>query len=105
MAEEIIWTGQSGREYKYWVFDIGTKFKAAAANYIFARQTEPNTFNPIYVGQTSDISERFDSHHKMPCIQGASATHICTHTSSDNEHERLAEESDLVNKWHPPCND
>ena len=46
---------------------VGTG-RMAIANYLFARKTEKGTFTPIYAGETGDISERFDNHHKMPCI-------------------------------------
>lgn len=102
----ITWTGQSGKEYKYWIYDIGTTFTKAPGNYIFARKTETGTFSPIYMGQTEDLSERFDNHHKMPCIKKNGATHIHIHRN-DNEKDRLAEESDLIAKWKrtSTCND
>ena len=74
------------------------------ANYVFAKETSPNKFRPIYIGQTSDISERFENHHKWSCITRNGATHICTHKSSANETERLAEESDLIKNYNPVCN-
>jgi hypothetical protein len=106
MAERTIdWDGQSGRKYKYWIYELGTTFKQVPGNYIFARETEPRTFGPIYIGETGDLSERFDNHHKMPCIRKNGATHICAHESSANEKERKAEEADLLAYWSPICND
>lgn len=106
MAEQTInWLGQSGEKYLYHIYDLGTQMDAVPANYIFARQTEAGRYVPIYIGQTADISERFDNHHKMPCIRKNGATHICTHKSSTNEKERKAEEADLIAYWSPVCND
>lgn len=101
----IIWEGASGTGYKYWIYPFGTTFSAAPGNYIFAKETKPQTYAPIYIGQTGDLSERFDSHHKMSCIKQNGATHIHVHTSSGKEEERLAEETDLLRKWNTPCND
>lgn len=98
------WPGQSGKEYHYWIHKLGTNFKKVPGNYIFVRETEDNHV-PIYIGQTSDLSERFDNHHKMPCIKKNKATHIHAHTSSESEEKRLAEETDLVKRWNPVCND
>lgn len=104
MARECKWKGQSGTTYTYWIYDIGTTFEATPANYIFAKET-PYLWGAIYIGQTGDLSERFDNHHKMPCIQEHGATHIHAHTSSEDEAKRLAEEKDLVLYCNPPCND
>jgi len=101
----IKWPGQSGKEYTYWIYRIGTSYKSEPGNYIFAKETNPNTFKPIYIGQTDDLSERFDNHHKMPCIRQNSSTHIHVHINAEGERQRLAEEADLINRWHPACND
>ena len=108
MAETIIWKGKSGTEYKYWLYDLGDTHDAVPANYIFIKETKgtkANYFTPIYIGETEDISERFDSHHKMPCIQRNGATHLCTHKSDADKKVRCAEESDLINNYNPTCND
>ena len=107
MASErtIEWVGQSGTKYKYWIYDLDTKHDPVPANYVFAKETEKGKFRPIYIGQTNDISERFDCHHKWPCIVKNGATHICAHKSSEDERERLAEESDLIKNYNPVCND
>lgn len=107
MSEErtIHWDGKSGREYKYWIYPIGTKMKAVAGNYVFAKETQPNSFKPIYVGETGDLNTRLDNHHKMPCIIRNGATHICTHTNNAGEDARREEEQDIISRWIPPCND
>lgn len=101
----IMWRGQSGRDYRYYsVYKIGADFDAAPGNYIFAEEFGPGTFRPIYIGQTSDLSERFDNHHAMPCIKRNRATYIHVHRNDRGEKARLAEESDLIARWDPPCN-
>jgi len=107
MAEAItiFWDGKSGKEYQYRIYEIGQSFKQVPGNYCFAKELEPHNWTPIYFGETSDLSERFDNHHKMPCIRREGATHIHTHASNANKETRLAEEADLVEKWHPKCND
>ena len=107
----IKWTGQSGKEYGYAIYKLDETYKAVPANYVFVKEitaaqgSTPALFNPIYVGQTSDISQRFENHRKMPCIKRDGATHICVHISSEDEAVRLAEESDIIKQWNPPCND
>ena len=100
--ETIVWDGRSGRKYTYWIYRIGTDFNPAPGNYIFARGVG-NSYSPIYVGESGDLSERFDNHHKMACIKRNGATHIHVHANA-NENARLAEEFDIVAKWDPVCN-
>jgi len=57
-----VWTGQSGQNYRYTVYMFGTVFGPGPANHIFAHETRPNQFMPIYIGQTDDLSEPFDNH-------------------------------------------
>ncbi len=101
----IHWDGVSGSKYKYLIYPLPIPvFNSTPGNYVFVKETEPGSYRPIYVGETSDLSERFDNHHKMPCIQSEGATHITVHTSGSNADTRRAEESDIVNKWSPTCN-
>lgn len=104
MARTINWSGKSGKTYKYWIYPIGDSLKAEAGNYIFAKETTKGRFTPIYVGETSNLDERFDNHHKAGCIKSNGATHIHAHLNAD-EDDRLAEEADIIAKWGPPCND
>ena len=107
MADKtIVWEGASGKEYKYWIYDIGyANFDSVPGNYIFAKEAPPKTHSPIYIGETEDISERFDYHHKIDCIKRNGATHIHAHKSSSAKETRCEEESDLIQKWTPICND
>jgi len=99
------WKGQSGQTYLYGIHEIDTTHKSVPGNYIFAKETKPRTWEAVYIGQTDDLSERFDNHHKMPCIHRNGATHIHTHESSPDESVRQAEETDLIQYNHPICND
>ncbi|NKC13649.1 MAG: hypothetical protein GKR94_16105 [Gammaproteobacteria bacterium] len=103
-TKSMSWPGLSGREYRYFIYPIGTTFKAAPGNYIFSKKVSPGRHRPIYIGETGDLSERFDSHHKMPCITGQGATHIQVHQTDGGPGVRRQEESELVAKWQPVCN-
>ena len=102
---DIQWTGESGTKYGYWIHSINTTFSESPANYIFAKVTEPNTWEPIYIGQTGNIAERLEDQYKKECIQRNGATHIHIHKSSSSEEKRKTEETDLINNYHPVCND
>jgi hypothetical protein len=100
----IKWPGKSGKTYQYWIYPLPPNFSSEPGNYIFAKQTSPGKWTPVYIGQTDDLSERFDDHHKMPCIKSHGATHIHAHKNTNGETTRKAEEADLIARWNPPCN-
>lgn len=104
MADTINWIGASGKSYVYGIYSMNTTFKAEPGNYCVAKETEPGRFRPLYFGETADLSERFDNHHKMPCFTRNGATHIHAHTNSSGQNARLAEEADLIQRWNPTCN-
>lgn len=104
MAKTIKWPGKSGTQYKYWIYDVGSEFTNEGGNYIWAKETRPGHFKPIYIGQTKALQDRFDNHHKFECAKRNGATHVHAHLNSSSE-KRLAEETDLIEKWNPVCND
>ena len=100
----IEWPGQLGQKYRYGIHPIGTNFEKAAGNYIFANEPIPNRWDPVYIGETADLSERFDNHHAMPCIRQNVATHIHVHTNQQGDDARRAEEDDIIAAYNPVCN-
>ncbi len=101
---DIDWEGISGRKYRYHIYPISDSHGAVPANYVFAKKVSGG-YTPVYVGETGNISDRFDSHHKMPCIKRHGATHLTTHESSNDVKVRRLEEQDIIKKQNPPCND
>ena len=101
--DTITLNGKSGKVYDYYTHPFGESFKPAPGNYVFVKK-DSEGINIIYIGETGDISERFDSHHKMDDIKSAGATHILTHTGDANEKIRKTEEQDLIDNYDPPCN-
>ena len=73
---------------------------------MFVRQIDhQQRYQVIYVGETSDLSTRFDSHHAMLCIDRHGATHLWIHPEGmEDEDDRKAVEEDLKQGWNPPCN-
>ncbi|MCH8064716.1 MAG: hypothetical protein IIC90_02675 [Chloroflexi bacterium] len=104
----ITWTGASGSKYQYKIFPIGTTMNDTPGNYIFAKETKPGTFRPIYVGETESLADRLNNpagHHKWACIKRQGATHICAHVNTRGARARRAEEADLLAALKLPCND
>ncbi len=104
MADTIRWTGASGLTYEYWIYPLNTQFDQKPGNYCFAKEVSPGTFRPLYFGETVDLSERFQNHHKASCFSRNGATHIHAHVNSQGQDARLNEETDLIRKWNPSCN-
>lgn len=99
--------GDSGAKYEFNVYPYGTKFKAIGAVYYISKRTEKadgtGSHDKIYIGETGDLSERFDNHHKEPCFKMHNANCISIHQES-NEDKRLIVEEDLIDARNPPCN-
>jgi hypothetical protein len=100
----INWTGQSGTQYKYWIYPRGHELKAEPGNYVYAKETSPGRWSPGCIGQTDNLKERQAARYRKDCLDRNGATHIHAHLGGDEE-SRLAEESDLIAKWQPVCNE
>ncbi|HEU5468669.1 MAG TPA: hypothetical protein VFU77_05125 [Steroidobacteraceae bacterium] len=99
-----VWTGASGRKYRYSAFMFGTHFGPGAANFIFAREVKRGQYAPLYVGQTPDLSEPFRNEAALQCITEGRATHVHVRFAGEDEAARVAECEDLVASLKPPCN-
>ena len=102
---QIYWEGASGKKYGYWIHPIGTLFQDTPGNYIYAKETQQRRWKPVYIGQTSSLRDRLANHEKETCAKRNGATHIHAHTNSNSETTRRAEESDLISRWKPVCNE
>jgi len=91
-------TGASGNQYTFTIYPLNTTFKSAGGVYLILKQ---NTV--LYVGQTGDLSERFDAHHKESCWRRNQADRMAVKGVS-TEKERLQIEADLIKAYNPTCN-
>jgi hypothetical protein len=100
-------SGASGSSYKFTVHSWDTKFNPIGAVYVITKRTEKpggvGSHTYIYVGQTGDLSERFDDHHKINCFRRNGANCICVHPDA-NKASHLKKEEDLIQALNPPCN-
>ena len=94
MAEEIIWDGESGKQYKFWIFPINHTFGAnEVGNYIFAKR-EGSRWPAIYIGE-GELQIRVAAAIREGCVTRKSATHI--HANLINsERARKEVESDIL---------
>jgi hypothetical protein len=101
----ISWSGQSGTEYLYEVYPIGTPFRPLSGNYIYARQSEDGSWIPIYIAQTRDLHQRLEGHVTVDDAIANGATHVHIHYCTAGQAARCTEERDLILRWQPVCND
>ena len=99
-------TGASNMKYKFSVYSFGATFEAVGGVYHISKRTlkqDSGSHAKIYIGQTADLSTRFDSHHKQSCFDQRNANCVSVHLD-DNEASRLSKEEDLIRGLRPPCN-
>ena len=100
--------GRSGRAYRFKVYALGTKLRRLSGVYVVTkrRRNEQGKYGHIalYVGQTEDLSQPFDQHHKAAEFLRRGANSICLQ-SDDSEDSRVVKQGDLVAALRPACND
>jgi len=99
------WVGESGTQYPYKIHPLDARFQAVPGTYIYAGQSEDGTWVPVYIAQTRNLMQRLEGHVSMEEAREKGATHIHVHISTTGQAARCYEEHDLVNHWHPLCND
>jgi hypothetical protein len=106
--------GMSGTNYIFNVYgftsfsDLADAFNNISALYAFTKRNYDGfsyTHDLIYVGETGNLSKRFNNHHKEICIMRSFANSICIHSFYGTELERRAAEADILNAFDLPCND
>ena len=103
----INWTGMSRKTYCFEVWTLDTKFIEVECVYIYTKAVN-NIWQPIYVGQTSQLSTRLNGHaygdtDSDKCIQKSGATHLHI-LQLKPESARFNVETDLRNNYKWSCN-
>ena len=99
----IVWQGASGTPYTYGLVPIGSTLPAAAGNYVVCRHNG-NGYSAVYVGETSNLSERLSNHNEEGCFKRHDATHVSFRENYAGVDARRAEEKDIRERYSPPCN-
>jgi hypothetical protein len=102
--EAHLWTGASGKSYRYTAFMYGTRFGPGAGNLIFARETRRGHYVALCVAQSADLSEPFGDEAIGLCIRECRPTHVHVHFAVGDEAARIAECEDLIASLKPSCN-
>jgi predicted GIY-YIG superfamily endonuclease len=103
----VNWTGASRKSYSFDVYTLDTRFNEAECVYLYTK-TVNNVYQPIYVGQTSQLATRLDQHangdeDSDKCIQRSGATHLHVHLLK-LESSRFTVETDIRNNYKWSCN-
>ena len=100
----IYWKDKSGSSHRFWIYPRGTKFNEPCPGiYIYARETSPHKWIPIYIRQTENVNVRLTNHEQQECVDQNGATHIHVSIITD-EKSRSTLEKDLIEQWKPVCN-
>lgn len=99
--------GESNQQYEFQIFQWGTSFKALGGVYLVTKAV-PNdrgsfTHDIIYVGETEDLSKRFDNHHRQKCFDSNGKNRICVLVENSSK-KRLEIETDIRRYYDPDCN-
>jgi hypothetical protein len=103
MHPTVTLTARSGTSYPFTVFPLGTPLAAVGGVYAILRDDEGGRWTVLYIGQTGDLSSRFDNHHQEMAFRRHRATHIAAIGISGEERRRQVE-ADLVGTYAPPIN-
>lgn len=103
MAHAVDWTGFSFKVYSHFVYEWTHTFRQGPGNYILCSIDANDIWDPIYIGETCDLSKLFHNHPKMQCVMAVGATHIHAHTNKRGEQARLNEKQDLIYIYDPIC--
>lgn len=107
MPPRCVFTGATGKEYEYFVYEWGAEFNSDdPGNYAFTCRSADKKHKVLYFGQTKTLQGRCcDDHHKWEAAEEMGVTHILVHRSDASEKVRCAEESDLIARYDPPLNE
>ena len=80
--EEIILQGASGKKYLFLVYPLGNPLPSSGGIYFISNRSEKGIHSPIYIGESSNLLERFQNHHKAECFEKKGAN--CLSIYPDN---------------------
>ena len=106
--------GASGKTYLFNLYgysnfsQLKNAFKPLAAIYVFSqRYIDDNSYRHhlLYLGQTNNLSTRYDNHHKENVITANYGNCIWIHVFNGSDLERVEAEKDLLESYDFPCNE
>ncbi len=110
---EIIFNGDSGKEYLFHIYEWDTNFAGEEISrrcvYVVTKRHQVEAGvrfgqTVLYVGETVDLYKGFGSHEKFNCFIENGANCFCIHFD-DDEKSRKAKVKGLCKVYKPVCNE
>jgi hypothetical protein len=95
--------GDSGAEYNFTLYPWRQPFSPFGAVYAVLRHDGTSQYSILYLGETADMDQRFDDHHKQRCFDRRGHTHIGV-LPEPAPARRQAIAAELIRIHNPPCN-
>lgn len=107
MDQYAFWAGRSGRSYIHTAYTVVPDW-SQAANYILVRRNADGSCSPLYIGETDDMSRRWQEHLRSGLVdrarrRGANELHL--HFLTETRSQRLNAETDLRHGNPTPLNE
>ncbi|VAW19849.1 hypothetical protein MNBD_ALPHA12-275 [hydrothermal vent metagenome] len=107
MVASAVWSGQTGTEYLFRLYPVGTEFRPVSGVYIFCRPVGKTGMEALYVGDTQSfydcLNTGCEDQDGFESALRAGATHIGL-MRVDYSTDRLRIETDLRHGLNPRCN-
>ncbi len=105
---KAMFKGDSGKQYRFRVFPLGTRFRKISGVYLIACRAHGHDgghrHKILYVGHTEDFSQPLEGHRKSEALAQLGANCICVQSDTSAK-SRLEKERDLVATFSPAGND
>jgi len=99
--------GRSGKQYRFHVFPLGTRFRKISGVYVVACRDRVADggycYTALFAGRTVDLSQPFAEHPQAQACAQHGANCICV-LKDRSEASRVAKEQDLLAALHRPDN-
>lgn len=107
MDQYACWAGRSGRSYIHTAYTVVPDW-SQAANYILVRRNADGSCSPLYIGETDDMSRRWQEHLRSGLVdraRGRGANELHLHFLTETRSQRLSAETDLRHGNPTPLNE
>lgn len=105
----IDFAGNSGKMYTFNVYTYNdNQFKPKGGVYVITKRSEKEdgtvVHKKLYIGAATDFTIALENHNLIPCFEKEDANCICTYWE-DSEEMRNNIMEDLIDNYHPICNE
>jgi hypothetical protein len=101
---EASFLGSSRALYSFNVYTMDSDFRDdISAVYVFSSTNEKGQYQPVLVGETSQLGNHVRGQKSSPQLKENGAKFICVQLDKD-ENNRKSTATDLISYYTPPCN-